>query len=763
MNRLKINKIYMVLILILTFFLFNIQLKAAQQVQTRAIYPKIYGSSDIFNLRLINKGSTGPHTLNNGIYLINGWQAYCLEPGVTLNGISGYISSSGQSLSSYTNGYFTKDKSSWQYVANDIGAKNDRRKLISYILTFAQNEGKITDQYNNKDWASVANSLASKYTGSKISNTYKIFAAQGMIWEVVVGERKSFDNAWPENGTACSFYNVINKKNGCTSTSLKGLTEMKNEYNRIVSAIQNSFYKNPGETSGGKVFKPGAANANVVSLSWDASTQKYSLKINDPNFKYWIVDKTSTSSDLEVSIGTNSITISSKNPINKNSAKLVAIKIYNKNEEFDSFSNLNESSVYYDKNHQDIVVLGGATSWSYIKVYTPKYQIKVNKKSSLNNLPLSGAKFNICTNSSCTKVLGTITTQSNGTATYSEIPSPGTYYVKEIEAPPGYELDPTPHAVTVTSSNVAGSTSYGSINISDKNKEFNLTKLSVDEDGNSVILDDGCGTDNYTGPEFEIKENGNSLYFKELSPGVYDYASKETEGAVTKLKTCKGKLKVYTLPNCSYTITETKAPEGLTLPSNPTKTINVCGSDKNVSFTNGFAGLEFQKKDEDGNFISGGKFSLQKKENNVYKDVLLKEVGEGSYVYDANLKETDEGATYIITTTDGEPEGEQKGIARISKLPPGEYRISEKEAPEGFELIEDKDSKALVTIKDSDKGDYYLVEMIDQKINKNGSEASAELVVTITTGRNVPNYVLIISVLSVLLIIAIILRKRIKK
>ena len=89
--------------------------------------------------------------------------------------------------------------------------------------------------------------------------------------------------------------------------------------------------------------------------------------------------------------------------------------------------------------------------------------------------------------------------------------------------------------------------------------------------------------------------------------------------------------------------------------------------------------------------------------------------------------------------------------------------MAEKEAPNGYELIEDKNSKALVTIKDSDKDGYYLVEMIDQKSNKYGSSASAELVVTIITGRKILNYAFIISSLVALLVIAIIIRKKIKK
>ena len=53
--------------------------------------------------------------------------------------------------------------------------------------------------------------------------------------------------------------------------------------------------------------------------------------------------------------------------------------------------------------------------------------------------------------------------------------------------------------------------------------------------------------------------------------------------------------------------------------------------------------------------------------------------------------------------------------------------------------------------------------MINHKVNKNGGDASAELVITITTGRKVLNYVLIVSSLAALLVIAIIIRKRIKK
>ena len=713
MNSKILKKLTIFLFVIFSFFGFSSSLKA---YQTGAIYAYPAGFKNItFTLNGVNK------TLNyaTGIYMVDGMQAYCVEPGVSLPS-AGFSGNQSLPIENF-----------------DIPGTIDslqKRIMLKQILTFATNVGKVQSK--------------TYYEGAGSETAKKIFAAQGLIWEVVKGERTTFEQDPPNNhqGPNCSFYNITQNVNNCKNKYNLSDSIIPSEYFRILNAIRGSFNRlNPGD--GNNKFSPSDSNANVVSLSWNGS--KYSLTINDTNFQYWMINETS---GLEVSKTDNSITISSDKPISIDNAKKVSIKIYNPN---DPNRNLNGATVYYDGNYQDLLVGGGTTNFSYIKVYTPSYQLKVIKKAKLDGLVLSGAKFNVCTNSSCTTILGTITTDKNGVATYDKIPYPGTYYVKEITAPAGYELDSTPRAVSITHSNISGTTSYGTISLTNANKEFNLTKKTVDENNQEIDLDDGCGTDTYTGPEFEIKENGNSLYFKKIKDGEYQTVTKDTEGATTKLRTCKGKFKVYTLKSCKYTISETKAPDGLTLPSSPVKNIDVCGADKNVSFTNGFAGLEFQKKNEDGEFVVGGKFSLQRKINNVYKDVLLKQIEEGSYEYDSKLTESNTDATYIILTKDG--------IARISKLPPGEYRVVEKEAPEGYELIEDKDSKSLVTIKDSDKDGYYLVEMIDQKANKYGSSSSAELVVTIITGRKILNYAFIISSLIALLVVAIIVRKKIKK
>jgi len=164
--------------------------------------------------------------------------------------------------------------------------------------------------------------------------------------------------------------------------------------------------------------------------------------------------------------------------------------------------------------------------------------------------------------------------------------------------------------------------------------------------------------------------------------------------------------------------------------------------------------MEFQKIDEDGKLIPGGKYSLQRKENNVYKDVLLVKKANGSYEYNKDLKPGDSKGTYLFETKDG--------IARISKLPPAEYRVVEKEAPESYELIEDHDSTATATIKDDSNG-YYLVQLVNHKISKIGSDSSAELIVAITTGRDKINYPIVGGLIVIAIIVLIIIRKKIKK
>ena len=581
----------------------------------------------------------------------------------------------------------------------------------------------------------------------------KVLAAQELVWEIIRGERNTLDTAAPKSGCigkgTCNFYACItgvkkigSNDNPCYNNGKgeKDLQPILTEYKRLIVAAKYTFVYPP---NGFDVL----SRAMTVNMNYKSGKYTYTLTDSNGAYKYFDIPSTKNGISMKVSSDGKTLTLTSDKHLDGKTQIDISNKVP-----------IDEDKVYfYTHSTKQDMITGQAKTTYYLNLSTPSYQIKIQKTSGVDASPLAGATFNIsgAGDNTCSKAIATVTTDANGIATYNKIPYPGTYYIKETKAPVGYDLDPTPKAVTVSSSNTAGSTSYGTKTLTNGGKSFDLEKYTVDENGNRVKLSDGCSTGTYTGPEFEIKNTrGEKVCFKEIKPGEYQPTT-DCSAGTTKLKTCDGAFKVYTLSDCDYTITEVTAPYGLNLPANPSRNVNVCGSDKKVTFTNGFSGLEFQKKDEDGNFVSGGKFALQKKIDNVYKDVLLKENGDGNYKYDGSLTEESEGATYILLTKDG--------ISYITNLDAGEYRVVEKEAPNGYEKIEDKDSKALVTIKSSEKNDYYFVEMVDQKIKEKGSDSSAELVVTITTGRKVPNYVLIISALGVLLIGIIILRNKTRK
>lgn len=714
------NKKFITLIFIFIFSLFAfIDNVSATKIKGKFLNPSGYGGATYYL-----KGVTAERALNGiGFFMIGNNQAYCLEPGVRLNS-TGYENNNNYvalSSVSYSDSKFLKDST-------------EKRKLVAWILTFA-------------------------YKGSEpsASNFPKYAAAQALIWEVVTGERTSFSSLKP-NKTISSdssknkknLYSVIHSSSATTNTK-----KIAKEYDAIVKAIQGTFLKEPGET-GKKFSSDSTAQSKKIVLTWDSKIGKYSIDINDKNFKYWkVIEK----SGLEVKKSNDKITIMSSTAIDENSAKKIGIAI-------DSSNDIGAAQIYKDGSYQDVVSIKGTTSEKFVYVYTPKFQLQITKQETLNaNKKLPDVSFYICTKEACDKSsrLAIITTNSAGVATYTNLPNPGKYFIKETAQVEGYEKNSSPYVINVTTDNVAGTKSFAKITIKNKNKKFQLIKRTKDQDGNITILNDGCGTDTYTGPEFEIYENGNLQYFKEISPGKYDVSKSNETGSTSRLKTCNGAFDVYTLPKCKYTIKEVKAPEGLTLPADSTRTVDACQADAKVEFLNGFAGLEFHKKNEDGAYISGGKFSIQKKENNIYRDILLLENERGFYEYVEGLKEEDSNATYIFKTINDSENGEV-GKAYIEKLPPGEYRIVEKEAPEGYELIKDKDSTAIVTIKETtNEIGHYFAELINKKAKKSGSEAFAELIVTITTGRKIPNYVLIISILTALLVIVVIIRKKIRK
>lgn len=104
------------------------------------------------------------------------------------------------------------------------------------------------------------------------------------------------------------------------------------------------------------------------------------------------------------------------------------------------------------------------------------------------------------------------------------------------------------------------------------------------------------------GAEFQLKiANGNVLKFDAKDEGVYTYNS---TGSTSTLKTnADGKIIIQGIDLGSYTLTETKAPNGYVLPANPEVTINLVDNSSTTGEAESDGILEAESKAE-GNIVS---------------------------------------------------------------------------------------------------------------------------------------------------------------
>ena len=608
------------------------------------------------------------------------------------------------------------------------------------------------------------------------NNSESITAAQAIVWEIISEERADID----ENKIFSGDYTPYQSDGTVYGTSsrpslfsrIKTKSSVYNEYKAVLRCAARFNLKPSFSYESDSTAKSSA----VLLSSYNDETQTFSRTFKhssnlDPNLlKYYTV--TSDDNTVKVSKTNTGITISTNKELkNKSNAVKITLKYTYKD---NGTYRLNTDELkFYIKNSYQALAQGSATKETYLYVYTgakPTYQLRVQKKDEDGNV-MSGVKFNVYSDANLKTKVGTTTaTDKNGWAYLTGIKKIGKYYLQEASTPDGYITNKGVVNVTIKGKNRTGSSSYATASKVFVNKytHLNLSKKTIDSEGKQVNLQDYTGnncTGSYIGPVFTLKKDNKLIYVTEISAGVYKLSSSSDKNATTEIRTCKGNFDVKAITSGTYEITEISAPENYTLPQNPSQTIVVNkGESKTAAVMyNGVTGVVFNKINDNGELIDGGKFALQQKVNGVYKDMLLKHDEGAIYSYVENLQDSDEDATYILETTNG--------VINVKNLPIGEYRFVEKEAPEGYDAIKDKDSNATFTI--SDKGifgsdgkpvtDYYQVRLVNQESKVEGSYDSAELIVTIITGRKVANYTLIIAGLAVLLTIFIILRKKFKK
>ena len=287
--------------------------------------------------------------------------------------------------------------------------------IVSYCIEPGISEG--TNDYVLDDWSGTGldQSLYDKlsliayygytYPGHRTME-YRM-ATQGLIWDEIWGSESwtRFSTDYWDKGTRMD------------------LTDEKRE---ILSLVSN-HYKKPSFSNSTKTVYVGdeiyLEDTNNILNNFDIDVQGIS--------------------ESNVQISGNNITIRTTNK-GKIIINMTKKKVYD-----------NQYKIFISTKHQDMYTVGNVDDLTYkVEIdVLPKASIKITKKSSneLNNMPLTGAVYGLY--DAQDNLLQELIIDDSGIATSSPILEKGTYYVKELFAPVGYELDQDIHSFSVDGKN----------------------------------------------------------------------------------------------------------------------------------------------------------------------------------------------------------------------------------------------------------------------------------------------------------------------
>ena len=320
------------------------------------------------------------------------------------------------------------------------------------------------------------------------------------------------------------------------------------------------------------------------------------------------------------------------------------------------------------------------------------------------NYSFEGAIFGVYSDKGCNSQLATLTADGNGDTKEVEVKA-GTVYIKELSAPKGYKLDSTVHALNVE----VGKTATLTVADTPKVTETLIDLFKIDmETGKSTPQ----GNASLEGAEFTWSYydgyyNADNLPAKATRTWTTKtVAEKDSDGTIHYVSRLADSYKVsgdsfYTqdgknvLPLGTFTVTETKAPNGYLLDG-----AYMQAGDKSEQIK----GLYVTQITEDGDLavLSGSnRFSVSDKviRGGVKIQKRDLETGDTKPQGSATLKDT---AFDIISLNDNSVLVEGKlykknevvktirtdieGVASTSSdlLPYGKFRIVESEAPNGY-------------------------------------------------------------------------------
>lgn len=729
-----IKNLSMAFIIVFVILTGNINVKAAT-------YPVGYGFINSTGYSYTSAGNKTSMDFGNVLhgknfgklavyYIVKGGlrhEAYCYEPGV-------YVPKESEGIIFSEYNTYPSDHATAGTKLNAAGQLN-----LKKVLTYAALLPSMSPtQFNSKIAAMDLSSTPARTESNKLI-TSKIIAAQALIWELSSGERTTFTygtykpnqlNVFHADRSNTSFCSAFLYGEPC-GTRVADKTQVTNEYMRIVNMVSTDNLYPFANNTVGKMVYTNSKYMYTVNVSNNSFTNCTIKATNDGN------ECTIYSSDPAINLqvtSSNQLLITTNKPISSSSPASV---VYRKPVSSATTIKYYDTNNSHTKNYQGVAIpTPGNLVALTLKLHTPTYFAKIKKVDKVTRQPLEGAKFNLYSDFTCKTKISEGVSDSNGIVTFSGITTPTVAYAKEITAPDGY-IGNILHTPVPTSTTLAGSEI---IEIDNFPIEIKVVKM------NNELQKITQSSATFT---VKRKSDKEKIYFTK-DDNKYSYVSESTApGAIEAISTIDGELNMLRLPAGTYILTEVVAPEDYQLPLNPNTDFTVGKASHKIIVYNGLEGqLIFEKINEDSNYVQGGIFSLQRKIRNIYYDVGLKKIKDGIYEY---LENPEKPNDYEMTTRDG--------IAIISKLPTGEYRVVEKQAPDGYDTLADVNVPKVTILDDGDPKKIRLVNTITLT---EGSQDSAKLIIAITTGRAIKNYAIIIGLLVVAILTALFIKKKIK-
>ena len=442
---------------------------------------------------------------------------YCIEPGRTVVPNHSYSQSDAD--------YFATHK------GNALLKPQELPKVLGRVFQYGY-FGTVSDTWNSGN-TTHANNMA------------HAMATQFLVWEVIVGERDIDFNHIDDAGFDKAAHGLSSTYGNSRNRVLDGLndahplkTKVLSKYNEIVNNIKN-------HVDSPSFMSKKRKEAETYQLAWNDSTQKYSVRIKDTNNVLSdFVFKNTT--DIDISVSGQYVTFSTTKVLNGEITIEATKKTLGGNPikskqlvVWQSQANSNEQAVAYGEPVDDPVDV-------FIKL---KMSTNVTGKISgvkvdENGIGLGGVLIGlfrdyVTNNFSEGNATYTFVTKSDGSFEFTDVPY-GKWKVKEIKAPTGYVLNDKVFEINIDNDGV-----IKTIEIINTFKRVDVEIAKKDPYGN-----------NLAGAEFELEiSSDNGKTFKKLNQLTTDN---------------NGEVKFTDLvPTMYYRITETKAPNGFQLLTEP--------------------------------------------------------------------------------------------------------------------------------------------------------------------------------------------------